>query len=488
MDGASLTIGAVVGTGIFLTAGDVARSLPHPVLVLGVWLTGGLLVLAGALAYAEMGAMYPHAGGLYHFLRAAWGPLPAFLYGWTCLMVIMTGGIAAIAVGFGDYLGALVPAFSSERTVWAVGALHVSGAQLAALLAIVALTATNHFGVREGASVQNLFTLVKLGAIVALVACGLLRPATAAVDWSAPLPAAPLALAVPLGVALIATLWTYDGWYALTFSAGEVRDPRRDLPRGLLLGVAVVIVAYAALNLVYLRALGVHELARTSRVAEAATRALFGRGGARDDGRGGGVGVRLPCGHDPLLVAHLPAHGGRRRVLPRRRRDPSALAHAGRRAVAAERVGGGAHAHRQLHPALHLRDVRRRAVPRRRGTGAVPAAREPAARAPALSRLGLAGGAGAVRARHGAAHHQHAAVRAPRVRARARRDRGGAAGLRGVAQGIAVARGAGLAPLVIRDGLGVALLEILRGARARALVHRLLRALREHAFPQQRQR
>jgi len=261
-DGASLTIGAVVGTGIFLTAGDVARSLPHPVLVLGVWLTGGLLVLAGALAYAEMGAMYPHAGGLYHFLRAAWGPLPAFLYGWTCLMVIMTGGIAAIAVGFGDYLGALVPTFSSERTVWAVGALHVSGAQLAALLAIVALTATNHFGVRQGASVQNLFTLAKLGAIAALVVGGVLTPARVPVDWGAPLPAAPFALAVPFGVALIATLWTYDGWYALTFSAGEVRDPSRDLPRGLLLGVAIVIVAYAALNLVYLRALGVGPLAK----------------------------------------------------------------------------------------------------------------------------------------------------------------------------------------------------------------------------------
>jgi len=117
-DGASLTIGAVVGTGIFLTAGDVARSLPHPALVLAVWLAGGLLVLAGALGYAEMGAMYPRAGGLYHFLKEAWGPLPAFLYGWTCLMVIMTGGIAAIAVGFGDYFGALVPAFSSARVVW----------------------------------------------------------------------------------------------------------------------------------------------------------------------------------------------------------------------------------------------------------------------------------------------------------------------------------------------------------------------------------
>ena len=281
LDGASLTIGAVVGTGIFLTAGDVARSLPHPALVLGVWLAGGLLVLAGALGYAEMGAMYPRAGGLYHFLKEAWGPLPAFLYGWTCLMVIMTGGIAAIAVGFGDYFGALVPAFSSTRQVLSVGALHVNGAQLAALLAIALLTATNHFGVRQGASVQNLFTLAKLSAIAVLVVGGLSSPARVPVDWGAPLPMAAPSLAVPFGVALIATLWTYDGWYALTFSAGEVRDPRRDLPRGLLLGVATVIVAYAALNLVYLRALGVGPLADTSRVAEVATRALFGDAAAR---------------------------------------------------------------------------------------------------------------------------------------------------------------------------------------------------------------
>src|SRR5262245_14791324 len=176
-DGASLTIGAVVGTGIFLAAGDVPRALPHPALVIAAWLVGGLLVLAGALSYAELGAMFPRAGGLYHFLREAWGPLPAFLYGWTCLMVIMTGGIAAIAVGFGDYLGALVPAFSSGRRVLDAGALHVSGAQLAALLAIVGLTATNHFGVRQGAGVQNAFTLAKLGAVAALVVGGLARPA-----------------------------------------------------------------------------------------------------------------------------------------------------------------------------------------------------------------------------------------------------------------------------------------------------------------------
>jgi APA family basic amino acid/polyamine antiporter len=280
-DGASLTIGAVVGTGIFLTAGDVARALPHPLLALSAWIAGGLLVLAGALAYAELGAMFPRAGGLYHFVREAWGPLPAFLYGWTCLLVIMTGGIAAIAVGFGEYLGALVPAFSSARRVLDAGPLHVNGAQLAALLAIAGLTATNHFGVRQGAGVQNVFTLAKLGAIAALVVGGLTRPAVVAVDWVAPLPGSWLSVAPAFGLALIATLWTYDGWYALTFSAGEVRDPRRDLPRGLIVGVVVVLAAYALLNVVYLRALGVEALAGTSRVAESAARALFGDGAAR---------------------------------------------------------------------------------------------------------------------------------------------------------------------------------------------------------------
>lgn len=280
-DGASLTIGAVVGTGIFLTAGDVARSLPHPALALGAWLAGGLLVVAGALSYAEMGAMFPRAGGLYHFLREAWGPLPGFLYGWTCLLVIMTGGIAAIAVGFGDYFGALVPAFSSDRTWFEAGPLRVSGAQAAALLGIAALTATNHFGVREGAGVQNAFTIAKLGAIAALVVGGFAVAPVVSGGWSAPLPAPPLSLAAPFGVALIATLWTYDGWYALTFTAGELRDPRRDLPRGLVWGVGIVVVAYALLNLVYLRALPIDTLAGTSRVAEAAARVLFGDVAAR---------------------------------------------------------------------------------------------------------------------------------------------------------------------------------------------------------------
>jgi APA family basic amino acid/polyamine antiporter len=276
-DGALLTIGSMVGTGIFLTAGDVASALPHPSLVLAVWLLGGVLTLAGAIAYAELGAMFPRAGGLYHFVHEAWGPLPAFLYGWTCLLVIMTGGIAAIAVGGGEYLGAFAPAFSSARVVLALGGWSVTGAQLAGALVIVLLTALNQLGVREGALAQNVFTLAKVGAIALLLALAFSHAATAVAA-----PAAMPHVAAPaLAAALVAALWTYDGWYALTFSAGEMRDPGRDLPRGLLIGVAAVTALYVLLNVAYLRALPVAQLARSPRAAEAAAAHWLGaRGGA----------------------------------------------------------------------------------------------------------------------------------------------------------------------------------------------------------------
>lgn len=284
-DGALLTVGAVVGTGIFLTAADVVRALQDPRLVLAVWLVGGLLTLAGALTYAEMGTMFPRAGGLYHFLREAWGPLAGFLYGWTCLLVIMSGGIAAIAVGFGEYLGSFVPPLAGDRTVWSMalpaGVWRVSGAQLAAAAAILALTAANHVGVRVGARLQNGFTLAKLSAMGALILFGLGAAAPSPIAWRGPLAVAPSATLASLGAALIAVLWTYDGWYAVTFTAGEMRDPARSVPRGLLLGMAIVIAIYVPLNWVYLRALPAPELAATSRPAEAAAGALFSADAAR---------------------------------------------------------------------------------------------------------------------------------------------------------------------------------------------------------------
>ena len=282
-DGALLTIGATVGTGIFLTGGDIARSLPHAGLILLVWIVGGLLTLAGAVTYAELGVLFPRAGGMYVFLREAYGPLAGFLYGWTCFLVIGSAGIAAIAAGFGEYLGSFLPFFSTQHALFAVPlggwTWTVSGGQLAAAVAIVLLTGINCLGLRAGAGTQNLLTVLKVGAIVGLVAFGMLaqRKATPGFLVAPPEPR----LFAAFGVAMIAALWTYDGWYGLTFSAGEVRRPERNLPLGLIWGNVAVLMMYAALNLVYLRALPVEAMGATPRIAESAAEALFGGLGAR---------------------------------------------------------------------------------------------------------------------------------------------------------------------------------------------------------------
>lgn len=282
-DGALLTIGATVGTGIFITTGDIARVLPHGGLIVLVWLAGGLLTLAGALTYAELGVLFPRAGGIYHFLKEAYGPLPGFLYGWACFLVIMSGGIAAIAVGFGEYLGAFLPYFSTQHVLLAVPlggwTWTLSGGQVAAAAAIVVLTAVNVVGLREGAGTQNLLTVLKVAAIAGFVAFGLLVDGQARPELLAPVPAAGLVTA--FGVGMIAALWTFDGWYGLTLSAGEVRRPGRNLPLGLIAGTGAVLVMYTLLNLVYLRALPVAAMAGTPRIGESAAAALFGPTGAR---------------------------------------------------------------------------------------------------------------------------------------------------------------------------------------------------------------
>jgi len=287
VDGALITVGSIVGTGIFLTTGDMARVLPHAGLILAVWAVGGLLTLAGALTYGELGGIFPRAGGIYHFLKEAYGPLWGFLYGWTAFLVIMSGGIAAIAVGFGEYLGSFVPAASTSHVLLSVPlggwTWRLSGGQVAAAAAIALLTGINYLGLQEGAWVQNLLTVVKIGSIVAFAALGLALPAPAAGGIAAPLPFAGASgvLWAAAGVAMIATLWTYDGWYNLTFSAGEMRDPGRSLPLGLIAGTLVVTGLYTLLNLVYARALPVAAMARTPRIGEAAAAVLFGPSGAR---------------------------------------------------------------------------------------------------------------------------------------------------------------------------------------------------------------
>jgi APA family basic amino acid/polyamine antiporter len=282
-DGALITVGAVVGSAIFLTTSDVARALPHPGLVVLAWTFGGLLTLAGALSYAELGAMFPRAGGQYHFLKEAYGPLWAFLFGWASFLVIMSGGIAALAVAFGEYLGSFVPFFSTGHLLFAlpVGPWRwaVSGGQLAAALAIALFTAINYVGLKEGAWTQNAVTILKIGSVAAIGLIGLVVPASAHPDLLAPLPST--ATASAFGVAMIAVLWAYDGWYCATFTAGEMRDAGRDLPRALLAGTLLVMAIYVLMNLVYVRALPPAEMAATSRIGETAAGALFGPRGAR---------------------------------------------------------------------------------------------------------------------------------------------------------------------------------------------------------------
>ncbi len=282
-DAALVTVGAVLGTGIFITTGDIARVLPHAGLILVVWVLGGLLTLAGALTYAELGGMFPKAGGQYHYLKEAYGPLAGFLFGWASFWVIMTGGIATLAVGFGEYMGAFVPFFSTQHRLFSLSIgswiWTVNGGQLAGALCISFLTAVNYLGLKEGALLQNAVTLVKIASILALGAFGLTVTAPVTPVFLAPLPATGLLSA--LGVGMIAVIWSYDGWYGVTSLAGEMKRPERDVGRGLVIGTALITGLYVIMNLVYVRALPVEEMSATGRIGEAAARALFGAWGAR---------------------------------------------------------------------------------------------------------------------------------------------------------------------------------------------------------------
>jgi APA family basic amino acid/polyamine antiporter len=281
-DAALVTIGSVLGTGIFITTGDMARAVPHAGLILLLWLGGGLLTLAGALTYAELGAMFPRAGGQYEFLKLAYGPLWGFLFGWAAFFVIMSGGIATLAVGFGEYLGAFVPFFSTRNVLFSLPlgpvTWAVNGGQLAGALAIALLSVVNYIGLKEGAGLQNAVTVVKVGSILGLAAAGLLARSEVRPELLAPFSASEWAA---LGVGMIAVLWSFDGWYAVTNLGGEMRRPERDLPIGIISGTAAVTLLYVLMNLVYVRALPVSAMGETGRIGEAAAAALLGPAGAR---------------------------------------------------------------------------------------------------------------------------------------------------------------------------------------------------------------
>lgn len=265
-DATMIVMGGIIGAGIFVNPAEVARHSGSPALIVGAWLLGGVVALAGALVYAELAARRPEVGGQYAYLRDAYGPLPAFLYGWSLLLVIQSGGMAAVAITFARYTRAFVDLPVPDAAV-AAGALAL-------------LTLVNCLGVRAGSTVQNVLMLLKIGAIALLVLAGwVLAPAAAASLQPAATPDQ-LGTVPALLAMLTPVMFAYGGWQTASFVAGEMRHPARDLSRALLLGVTAVVLLYTAVALVCVRALGPAGLAGADAPATEVMRLALGAPGA----------------------------------------------------------------------------------------------------------------------------------------------------------------------------------------------------------------
>jgi len=262
-DATMLVMGGIVGSGIFVNPAEVARHVSTPALIVGVWLIGGAIAILGALVYAELAARRPEVGGQYAYLRDAWGPMPAFLYGWSLLLVIQSGGMAAVAITFARYFHELFHLPIAD------------GAVAAAVLAL--LTAINCLGVRAGSNVQSALMLLKIFAIAAIVLCGALLAGPYA--GTAPRAAPELGPIGGIGAALTPVMFAYGGWQTSSFVAGEMRDPRRDLARGVLFGVLGVVLLYAAVAFISVYVLGPAALAETRTPATEVMRLALGETG-----------------------------------------------------------------------------------------------------------------------------------------------------------------------------------------------------------------
>ncbi len=258
-------IGGIIGSGVFLSPAVVAARVGSARLTLAAWVAGGVIALAGALCFGELGARRPRAGGGYVYLREAFGPLPAFLYGWALVLVIATGATAAVAVTFASYAVPLLGLSRAATLPLAIGA-------------IVVLSGVNYVGVKPAAVTQNVFTVLKLAALAALIVVGLLGPASPVLPQPAPSFAA---FPVALGGALVPVLFAYGGWQQTNFIAEELIAPERTLPRALLLGVAGVVAVYLLANIAYLRVLGPAGLAASSAPAAGVMARVLGPAGTR---------------------------------------------------------------------------------------------------------------------------------------------------------------------------------------------------------------
>jgi len=284
LDSVLLLAGGIIGSSIFLTAKDIAGPLPHPIWFFLVWLIGAVISMCAAFAFAELGSMFPDSGGQYVFLREAFGDLVAFLYGWMLFTVGNGGTIAALSVASAAYLSAIFPAISDQHVVVSAAGVTVTRVHIVALVLVLIVTWINVAGLRRGAVLQNVATWAKFVAMGAFVLLGILFGKG---NWSnftqhGGSPGAGIAMAMSsselisaLGVGLIAVFWAYDGWVYITWVAGEVQNPRRNVPRAMLLGIIVVAVVYLAMNFTYVYAMPLTEVAKHETIAASAAEVLF---------------------------------------------------------------------------------------------------------------------------------------------------------------------------------------------------------------------
>ena len=278
-----LVIGSVIGSGIFLTTGGMAALIPSASLLLLAWTLGGVLAVTGGLTYAEMGGMFPRSGGVYVFLREAYGPLTAFLYGWASLLVVISGALAAVAVGFAEYLSYFLPALSTSHVLFAIplpwGVFTISAGQLVAAGSLAILGAVNYAGVRNGNLLNVVLTVAKVCGLAAIPVMALVA-GTVSPSYTPVVPSEVQRPLAAFGVAMIAVLWTYESWYYVTYAAGEIKDPQRNVPRALILGVLALMGIYLLVNVAYLHSMTIAEMSGVTRIAEQAALTLMGPAGA----------------------------------------------------------------------------------------------------------------------------------------------------------------------------------------------------------------
>jgi APA family basic amino acid/polyamine antiporter len=280
LDSVLLLVSGIIGSSIFLTAKDIAGPLPHPALFLLVWVLGAVISLFGCVAFAELGSMFPDSGGQYVYLREAYGDLPAFLYGWMLFSVANGGTIAALCVASAAYMGQIIPVISQEHVVVSLAGITLTRAHVVGLFLIALLTYVNVVGLRWGKLLQNVSTWTKFGAMAAFVALGFALGQGSWTNFSGhglglTMGLGPAQFVSAMGVGLIAVFWAYDGWVYITWVAGEVKEPRRNVPLAMVLGILVVGVIYVAMNVTYVYAMPLSEIARHETIAHAAAAALF---------------------------------------------------------------------------------------------------------------------------------------------------------------------------------------------------------------------